>query len=106
MRIRDAFVLIVGCALGFAAYRSITPRLNAAFRPLGQTYDVVMGAVIGVFLTGGFYLARTARRDKPAEPLQPGHWLLRFGLAAVLIGAGAVGAFYGWCAAGVMKSWP
>jgi hypothetical protein len=49
MRIRDAFVLIVGSALGFAAYRSITPRLNTAFRPLGLTYDVVMGAVIGVF---------------------------------------------------------
>jgi len=95
MKILDALCLVFGCASGFAWYRSLSPPFTDAFRPLGQCYNVAMGVVLGLLLTGGFRLFRSRRWGVSAVPPQPGHWLLGFGLAAILACAGAVGAYHG-----------
>jgi hypothetical protein len=96
MRIVHALTVIAGCALGLVAYRALTPRLNARYRPLGQVYTLVMGTVAGPLFAGGLVLARRRLRGDSTVVPQPGHWLVLLGLAAVLANAGAIAAYYGW----------
>jgi hypothetical protein len=96
MRISHALLLMIGCALGFAAYRGLNPGLNAHFRAFGYVYDVVMGSAVGALLAGGLVLAHRRWRGDPAALSQPGHCLLAFGLAAILANGGAIVAYYAW----------
>lgn len=96
MRIVHTIGLVIGCALGFATYRGLTPPLNAAFRSFGHSYDMVMGVALGLILNGGVTLAWRRWRGDGAALSQPGHWLLAFGWAAALAAGGAIGAYYGW----------
>ena len=96
MRIVHALTIIAGCALGLVAYRALTPRLNARYRPLGQVYGLVMGTVAGPLFAAGVVLARRRLRGDSTVMSQPGHWLVVLGLAAVLANAAAIAAYYGW----------
>jgi hypothetical protein len=96
MRIVHALTVIAGCALGLVAYRALTPRLNARYRPLGHVYALVMGTVAGPLFAGGLVLTRRRLLRDSTAMSQPGHWLLLLGLAAVLANAAAVVAYYGW----------
>src|SRR6478752_2155733 len=70
-------------ALGFAAYRAITPALGPASpRLLLGVYDSVMGLALGTTLTGVGIIALRRWRDGKPYPCLPGHWLLMLGLAA------------------------
>jgi hypothetical protein len=96
MRIAHSLTVIAGCALGLVAYRALTPRLNARYRPLGQIYGLVMGTVAGPLFAGGIVLARRRLRGDSTVMSEPGHWLVVLGLAAVLANAAAIAAYYGW----------
>ncbi len=94
MRIVHALGMVIGCALAFAIYRGVTFELIDSWRPFGQLYATVMGGAVGVMLAGVLTLARRWWQGDVTVMTQPGHWLLTFGLAAVLANAGAVAAFY------------
>jgi hypothetical protein len=85
----------LGCGLGFAAYRGLSPpwTMPAATRPLSWAYNLVMGAALGTILTGAGVLAYRRSRGDRSYPVLPGHWLLLFGLAAPLANAAAVVVF-------------
>jgi hypothetical protein len=96
MKIVDVLWMVIGSALSLTAYRFLMPSLNDAFRPFGLTYDVVMATSVGLIFTGILALARLRLRRDPMAMSQPGHWLLAYGLAAVIANAGAITAYYGW----------
>ena len=94
-RLRTGHLLlwIFGCAVGFAAYRSITPsRLITTPRSLVLVtgYDLAMGTAFGTILTGCGLLAYRRWRGDPSYPSLAGHWLLLLGLAAAVPDVAAV----------------
>jgi hypothetical protein len=96
MRIVHAIAVVVGCALGLAIYRGLTPPLNAEFRAFGRFYDVVMGCAFGLILAGSVILAHRRWRGDAVGIAQPGHWLLAFGLVAAMASGAAIATYYGW----------
>jgi hypothetical protein len=97
MRTAQALGMVVGCALSYAIYRTVTFELIDSWKPFAQLYATVMGGAVGVMLAAGLILARRWWQGDLAIMSQPGHWLLVFGLAAVLANAGAVVAYYSAC---------
>jgi hypothetical protein len=88
-------VWVLGCALGFAAYRGLMPPwpMPMKTRILSWAYNLAMGSAFGTILTGtGVLVYRRLRGDR-SYPCLPGHWLLFFGLAAALADAAAVVVF-------------
>ena len=94
MRIIHALFLVTGSAVGFATYRGLTPPLNDSFRSFGQFYDMAMGVALGLILTGGVILTSRRWRGDVAASSQPGHWLVMFALAAVLVAGVAEAAYF------------
>jgi hypothetical protein len=80
-----------GCALGFAAYRGLTPdNYKPRFRSLALGYNLCMGMVLGTILTGCGLLACRRWRGDAFCPSLPGHWLLLLGLSAALANGAAI----------------
>ena len=88
-------VWVLGCALGFAAYRGMMPPwpMPVKIRALSWAYNLAMGAAFGTILTGAGVLVYRRLRGDMSYPCLPGHWLLMFGLAAALADAVAVVVF-------------
>jgi hypothetical protein len=89
-------IWVVGCAVGFAAYRSIAPpRFLLGPRGLAFVagYSLAMGMAFGTILTGCGLLAYRRWRGDTSCPSRAGHWLLLFGLAAAAADVAAVAAF-------------
>ena len=95
LRMGHLLIWVVGCALGFAAYRSITPARIARPRDLAIVtgYSLAMGAALGAILTGCGLMAYRRWRGDSSYPSRAGHWLLLFGLAAAAADVAAVLAF-------------
>jgi hypothetical protein len=88
---------VVGCAVGFAAYRSITPRrLTPRGLAIVTGYSLAMGTAFGTILTGCGLMAYRRRRGDTSYPCRAGHWLLLFGLAAAAADVAAVVAYQRW----------
>src|SRR5689334_8091256 len=79
----------LGCALGFAAYQGLTPRLNLQVQSFGEAYNAVMGMAFGTILAGAGVLAHRRWRGDTTVPSLPGHWLLLFGIAAAFANGAA-----------------
>ena len=97
LSIADIATLTLGCALGFEAYRSITPRwamVPGRARLLILVYNSGMSLAFGLIFAGVFALARRRKREDRQSPLLPGHWLLLFGMFASLADFVAVVVFY------------
>ncbi len=94
LRIAHLLCWTAASALGFAAYRGITPSLGPGSpRVYLGVYDSVMGLALGTILTGvGIMAYRRWRRGMP-YPSLPGHWLLILGLAAAVADGVAIGVF-------------
>jgi hypothetical protein len=94
LRIGHLLGWTVASALGFAAYRGITPRLGPSSPSvfLG-VYDSVMGLALGTILTGVGIMAYRRRRGGNSYPSLPGHWLLILGLAAAVANGAAIASF-------------
>lgn len=99
-RLRTGHLLvgIVGCAVGFAAYRSIapSPRMVAhSGRAMAiiTGYSLAMGTAFGSILTGCALMAGRRWRGDVGYPSRPGHWLLAFALASAAADVAAVVAF-------------
>jgi hypothetical protein len=92
LRIGHLLVWVVGCAVGFAAYRSITPAhiTNPRGLAIVTGYSLAMGTAFGTILTGCGLLAYRRWRDDTSCPSRAGHWLLIFGLAAAASDVAAV----------------
>ena len=86
-------IWVVGCAVGFAAYRSITPPLGI-MTPRGRAivtgYGIAMGTAFGTILTGCGLLAYRRWRGDTSCPSRAGHWLLILGLAVAVADVAAV----------------
>lgn len=97
VRMVHLMIWVVGCAVGFAAYRSITPpeylRRPAALA-IVTGYNLAMGTAFGTILTGCTLLACRRWGGDRSYPSRAGHWLLIFGLAAAAADVAAVMAFY------------
>jgi hypothetical protein len=95
-------IWVVGCAIGFAAYRSIMPDRLAMSRwpPRGlaavTVHSLAMGTAAGTILTGCGLMACRRRRGDTSYPSLAGHWLLLFGLAAAADDVAAVLAYRYW----------
>jgi hypothetical protein len=91
-------VWVVGCAIGFAAYRSIMPDRLAMSRWLAVAtgHSLVMGTAAGTILTGCGLMADRQRRGDRSYPSLGGHWLLLFGLTAAAADVAAVVAYRFW----------
>jgi hypothetical protein len=93
---------VVGCAVGFAAYRSIMPdRLTMSrwwprWQAIAAGHSLAMGTAAGTILTGCCLMAYRRRRGDPSYPSLAGHWLLLFGLAAAAADVAAVLAYRFW----------
>jgi hypothetical protein len=88
-------IWIVGCAVGFTAYRTITPPRIPTPRGLAivMGYNLAMGTAFGTILTGCALLAYRRWRGDTSCPSRAGHWLLLFGLAAAAADVAAVVAY-------------
>jgi hypothetical protein len=88
-------IWIVGCAVGFAAYRSIMPPRITKPVPLAivTSYNLAMGTAFGTILTGCGLLAYRRRQGDTSYPSLGGHWLLLFGPAAAAADVAAVVAY-------------
>ena len=95
-RLRIAHLLgwTVASAVGFAAYRGITPRLGlgASWAVLG-VYDSVMGLALGTILSGVGIMGYRRWRGGMPYPSLPGHWLLLLGLVAAVANGVAIAVF-------------
>ena len=95
-RLRIAHLLgwTVASALGFAAYRGITPRpAPGAPSVIIGVYDSVMGLALGTILTGVGVMAYRRWWGRMSYPSLPGHWLLILGLAAAAANGAAIAVF-------------
>ncbi|AGA29961.1 hypothetical protein Sinac_5839 [Singulisphaera acidiphila DSM 18658] len=93
--VRHLTAWVLGCALGFAAYRGLMPPwpMPVKTRILSGAYNLAMGSAFGTMLTGtGVLISRRLQGDQ-SYPGLPGHWLLIFGLAAALADVAAVVVF-------------
>jgi hypothetical protein len=88
-------IWVVGCAVGFAAYRWITPPHIATSGGLRivSGYSLVMGMAFGTILTGCGLLAHRRWQGDTSSPSRAGHWLLLLGLAAVPADIAAIVAY-------------
>jgi hypothetical protein len=90
---------VVGCAVGFAAYRSIMPdrhtmsRWNPRWQAIAAGHSLAMGTAAGTILTRCGLMADRRRRGDRTYPSLGGHWLLLFGLAAAAAAVAAVLAY-------------
>ena len=93
--LRHLMAWVLGCALGFAAYRGMMPPwpMPVKIRILSWAYNLAMGSAFGTILTGAGVLVYRRLRGDMSYPCLPGHWLLMFGLAAALADAVAVVVF-------------
>jgi hypothetical protein len=96
LRMGHLLVWVVGCAVGFAAYRSITPTRITNPRGLAIVtgYSLAMGTAFGTILTGCGLLAYRRWRGDTSCPSRAGHWLLLLGLAAAPADVAAVVAYH------------
>jgi hypothetical protein len=87
---------VVGCAVGFTAYRSITPAPIPTIRGVAIVtgYNLAMGTAVGTILTGCGLMAYRRHRGDTTYPSLPGHWLLLFGLAAGAVDVAAAVAYH------------
>ncbi len=98
LRMGHLLIGIVGCAIGFAAYRSITPppsmvKHSGRAIAIVTGYGLAMGTAFGSILTGCALMAHRRWRGDAAYPSRPGHWLLAFALAAAAADVAAIVAF-------------
>jgi hypothetical protein len=95
MQMGHLLIWIVGCAVGFAAYRSITPPRIRTPRDLAIVtgYNLAMGTAFGTILTGCGLLAYRRWKGDLSYPSRAGHRLLLFGLAAAAAYVAAVEAY-------------
>ncbi len=97
VRMGHLLIWVVGCAVGFAAYRSITPPMylgKPAALAIVTGYNLAMGTAFGTILAGCATLAYRRWQGDLAYPSRAGHWLLIFGLAATMADVAAVVAFW------------
>jgi hypothetical protein len=96
LKMGHLLIWIVGCAVGFAAYRSITPAGILTPRALAIVtgYNLVMGTAFGTILTGCGLLAYRRWQGDTSDPSRAGHWLLLFGLAAAAADLAALVAYH------------
>ena len=81
-------------ALGFAAYRQVSPSPQEPGVALFVgMYNSGMGMALGTILTGVGVMVYRRWRTGAVYPSLPGHWLLLFGLAAALADGIAIGVF-------------
>lgn len=100
--LRHCLVWVLGCALGFAAYRGMMPPRfmpMMKIRVLSGAYNLSMGCAFGTMLMGTGVLAHRRLRGDASCPGLPGHWLLVFGVTAALADATGVVVFRGLYAA-------
>jgi hypothetical protein len=71
-------IWIVGCAVGFAERRSISPTGLPGYREQVIVFssNVILGMAIGTILTGCGLLAYRRWRGDTSYPSRAGHWLL------------------------------
>lgn len=95
LRMGHLLTWIVGCAVGFSAYRSITPRGILGPRPLAvvTSYSLAMGMACGAILTGCGLLTYRRWRSDISTPDRAGHWLLWLGLAGAAADVAAVATY-------------
>jgi hypothetical protein len=95
LRVSHLLVWTLGCAVGFAAYRWLTPPgpMPTRTRVLSWAYDLLMGVAFGTLLAGVGVLAYRRGRGDRSYPSLPGHWLLLFGIGAALADGVAVVVF-------------
>lgn len=89
-------IWVIGCAVGFGAYRSIMPRRAAPPRVmvLVSCYGLAMGTAFGTILTGcGLMAYRRQRGGEASGAPRPGHWLLWLGLGAAAANVAAIAAY-------------
>lgn len=84
LTIAQMLTWVAACALGIAWYQDLSgsstvQRRLAAFQ---KAYNLTMGIAAGTFLAGGYLLASRRRRGEPPVALEPGHALLKLGVAA------------------------
>jgi hypothetical protein len=87
---------VVGCAVGFAAYRSIAPPrhfLSSRGLAIVTGYGFAMGMVFGTILTGCGLIAYRRWKGDASYPSRAGHWLLILGLAVAAADVAATVAF-------------
>lgn len=90
IRIGHLALWVANCAIGMAAYRSLTPNLNDMFHPWGLFYNATMGTAFGTILTGSAVLIAQRRHGDLSIPSEPGHWLLLLGLVAAAANGAAI----------------
>ena len=95
LKMGHLLVWVVGCAVGFAAYRSIMPARISQIRgrAIVTGYSLAMGTAFGTILTGCGLMAYRRWRGDRSDPSRAGHWLLLFGLAAAAADVAAVAAY-------------
>src|SRR5262245_22800443 len=95
LRMGHLMIWVFGCAVGFAAYQSITPRRIPALSSLilVSGYSLAMGTAFGTILTGCAMMAYRRWQGDSSYPSRAGHWLLLFGLAAAVADVAAVEAY-------------
>ena len=95
LRVGHLLIWIVGCAVGFAVYRSITPLriTNPTHLAIVTGYNLAMGTAFGTILTGCSLLAYRRRHGDTSCPSLGGHWLLVFGLAVAAADVAGVIAY-------------
>lgn len=99
IRVGHLVTWIVGCAVGFAAYRSIAPPpelLNPLGLSIEMGYNLAMGMAFGTLLSGCALLAHRRWEGVNRDPPRPGHWLLILGLAAAVADGAAIAAYRHW----------
>src|SRR5690242_17862083 len=72
MKTVHAHGMLVGCALSYAVYRSVTFELIDSWIPFAQLYATIMGSAVGVMLAGGPTLARRRWQGDVTMASQPG----------------------------------
>ena len=99
LRVRSSHLLVwtLGCAVGFATYRWLTPPwawpAKSGMQILSAAYNLLMGVAFGTLLAGSGVLAYRRGQGNRSYPSLPGHWLLLFGIAAALADGVAVVVF-------------
>jgi hypothetical protein len=95
LRMGHLLIWIVGCAVGFAAYRSISPARLPMLRGriVVSSYSLAMGTAFGTILAGCGLMAYRRWQGDGSYPSRAGHWLLLFGLAAAAADVAAVVAY-------------
>ena len=83
LRMGHLLLWVIGCAIGFAERRSLTPTdlLTDRVRVMVFSSNVAWGMALGTIFTGCALLAYRRWRGDTDYPSRAGHWLLLRGLA-------------------------